>query len=58
MTRESLLLNKKVGCSSVKLMYTREGDPIAYRLKLLKPDAKKFRTSLTLLDQKSRAKQL
>jgi isoquinoline 1-oxidoreductase subunit beta len=28
-------------------------DPIAYRLKLLKPDAKKFRTSLTLLDQKS-----
>ena len=30
-----------------------KADPIAYRLKLLKPDAKKFRTSLTLLDQKS-----
>jgi isoquinoline 1-oxidoreductase beta subunit len=28
-------------------------DPIAYRLKLLKPDARKFRTSLTLLEQKS-----
>jgi isoquinoline 1-oxidoreductase subunit beta len=28
-------------------------DPIAYRLKLLKPDAKKFRSSLTLLEQKS-----
>jgi len=28
-------------------------DPIAYRLNLLKPDAKKFRTSLTLLDQQS-----
>jgi isoquinoline 1-oxidoreductase beta subunit len=28
-------------------------DPIAYRIKLLKPDARKFRTSLTLLDQKS-----
>jgi isoquinoline 1-oxidoreductase subunit beta len=30
-----------------------KADPIAYRLKLLKPDAKKFHTSLTLLDQKS-----
>jgi isoquinoline 1-oxidoreductase subunit beta len=30
-----------------------KADPIAYRLQLLKPDAKKFRSSLTLLDQKS-----
>jgi isoquinoline 1-oxidoreductase beta subunit len=30
-----------------------KADPIAYRLKLLKPDAKKFRTSLTLLNEKS-----
>jgi isoquinoline 1-oxidoreductase subunit beta len=30
-----------------------KADPIAYRLKLLKPEAKRFRSSLTLLDQKS-----
>jgi isoquinoline 1-oxidoreductase subunit beta len=30
-----------------------KADPISYRLTLLKADAKKFRTSLTLLDQKS-----
>jgi isoquinoline 1-oxidoreductase beta subunit len=30
-----------------------KADPIAYRLRLLKPDAKKFRTSLILLDQQS-----
>jgi isoquinoline 1-oxidoreductase beta subunit len=30
-----------------------KADPIVYRLKLLKQDAKKFRKSLTLLDQKS-----
>jgi isoquinoline 1-oxidoreductase beta subunit len=33
---------------------TRAGiDPIAYRLKLLKPDARKLRAPLTLLEQKS-----
>src|SRR5258708_20165135 len=36
-----------------ELAVRAKADPIAYRLKLLKPDAKKFRSSLTLLDQKS-----
>jgi isoquinoline 1-oxidoreductase beta subunit len=36
-----------------ELAVRARADPIAYRLKLLKPDATKFRSSLTLLDQKS-----
>jgi isoquinoline 1-oxidoreductase beta subunit len=36
-----------------ELAVRAKADPIAYRLKLLKPDARKFRTSLTLLDQES-----
>lgn len=36
-----------------ELAMRAKADPIAYRLRLLKPDAKKFRTALTLLDQQS-----
>jgi isoquinoline 1-oxidoreductase beta subunit len=34
-----------------ELAMRAKADPIAYRLRLLKPDAKKFRTTLILLDQ-------
>ncbi len=36
-----------------ELAMRAKADPIAYRLRLLKPDAKKFRTTLILLDQQS-----